>query len=101
MHEDGPDDHKELEGDHPDTEGKTEDLPEHVVDESKFMDLMDIYSVIDKEGDDDELVGYLGAMHPIKDTAMGSDDEIVYCKAMNATYGELPQWQPIFVEDKG
>ena len=101
VHEDGPDDHKKLEGDHPDAKGWMEDPPEHTVDKSGFMDLMDIYSVINEEEDDDELVGYLGTMHPIEDTVTGLDDEIVYCRAMNATYRELPQWQPISVEDKG
>ena len=101
VHEDGPDNHKEPEKGHPNAEGWTEDPPEHAVDKSRFMNLMDIYSVIDKEEDDDELIGYLGAMHPIKDTVMGLDDEIVYCRAINATYRELSQWQLIFVEDKG
>ena len=101
VHEDGPDDHKELEGDHPDAKGRMEELPEHAVDESRFMDLMDIYSVIDEEEDDDELIGYLGAMHLIKDTLTGSDNKIVYCRVMNTTYRELPQRQPISVEDKG
>ena len=101
VHKDGPDNHKELEGDHPNAKGWMEEPPEHAVDESEFMDLMDIYSVIDEEGADDELVGYLGAMHPIKDTVMGLDNEIIYCQVMNATYRELPQWQPISMEDKG
>ena len=82
VHEDGLDNHKKPEGDHPDAKGQMEELPEHVVDKSEFMNLMDIYSVIDEEEDDDELVGYLGAMHPIEDTVMGLDNEIVYCRAV-------------------
>ena len=76
-------------------------LQDPVGDEPKLMDLMDLYSVINEEEDDDELVGYLEAMLPTKDTVMGSDDEIVYCREMNMTYRELPQQQPISVDDKG
>ena len=92
---------RESDGDHPNMEEQTESPQDPVGDEPEFMDLMDLYSVINKEGEDDKLVGYLGAMHPIECTVTGSDDEIVYCRAMNAIYGELPQQQLISVDDKG
>ena len=92
---------KESDGDHPNAEELTGSPQDPVGDEPEFMDLMDLYSVIDEEGEDDELVGYLGAMHPIECTVTGSDDKIVYCRAMNTIYGKLPQQQPISVDDKG
>ena len=92
---------KESDGDHPNAEELTGSPQDPVGNEPEFMDLMDLYSVIDEEGEDDELVGYLGAMHPIECTVMESDNEIVYCRVMNVIYGELPQQQPISVDDKG
>ena len=92
---------RESDGDHPNAEEQTGSLQDPVGDKPEFMDLMDLYSMIDEEGEDDELIGYLGAMHPIECTVTGSDDEIVYCRVMNAIYGELPQQQPISVDDKG
>ena len=92
---------RESDRDHPNAEEQTGSPQDPVGDEPEFMDLIDIYLVINEEEDDDELVGYLGAMHPIKGTVMGSDDEIIYCRAMDAIYRELPQQQPIPMDDKG
>ena len=91
VHESNLDNIRESDGDHPNTEEQTESLQNPVGDEPELMNLMDLYSVIDEEGEDDELVGYLGAMHPIEETVSGSDDEIVYCRAMDATCRDLPQ----------
>ena len=92
VHESDLDDIRESDGDHPNTEEQTESLQDPVGNEPELMDLMDLYSVIDEEGEDDELIGYLGAMHPIElETVSGSDDEIVYCRMMDATCGDLPQ----------
>ena len=60
-------------------------------DKAEFMDLMDIYSMIDEEKDDDELISYLGVMHPIKEAVTKLDDKVIYCQMMNTTYGELPR----------
>ena len=92
---------RESDGDHPNTKELTGSPQDPVGDEPEFMDLMDLYSVIDKKGKDNKLVRYLGVMHPIECTMTESDDEIVYCRAMNTIYGELPQQQPISVDDKG
>ena len=91
VHESNLDDIRESDGDHPNTEEQTESPQNPVGDEPKLMDLMDLYSVINEEGEDDELVGYLGAMHPIEETISGSGDEIIYCRAMDATCGDQPQ----------
>ena len=95
------DDVRENDGDHLNTEKQIGGPQDPVGNKPELMDLMDLYSMIDKEDNDNELVGYLRAMHPIEDTVMGSDDEIIYCRAMNMTYGELPQQQSISVDDKG
>ena len=91
VHKSDLDDIRESDGDHPNTEEQTESLQDPVGDKPELMDLMDLYSVINEEGEDDELVGYLGAMHPIEETISGLDDEIVYGRAMDATCGDLPQ----------
>ena len=91
VHESDLDNIRESDGDHPNTEEQTESLQDPVGDEPELMDLMDLYSMINEEGEDNELVRYLGAMHPIEETISGSDDEIVYCRAMDATCGDLPQ----------
>ena len=91
VHESDLDDIRESDGDHPNTEEQTESPQNPVGDKPELVDLMDLYSVIDEEGEDDELVGYLGAMHPIEETISGLDDEIVYCRAMDATCGDQPQ----------
>ena len=91
VHESDLDNIRESDGDHPNTEEQTESPQDPVGDKPELMDLMDLYSVIDEEGEDDELVGYLGAMQPIEETISGSDDEIIYCRAMDATCGDLPQ----------
>ena len=66
----------------------------------ELMDLMDLYFMIDEEGKDNKLIRNLGAMHPIEETVTGLDDEIIYCRVMDVIYGELPQQQPIPVDDK-
>ena len=91
VHESNLDDIRESDGDHLNTEEQTESPQDPVGNKPKLMDLMDLYSVIDEEGEDDELIKYLGAMHSIKETISGLDDEIVYCRAMDATCGDLPQ----------
>ena len=91
VHESDLDDIRESDGDHPNTDEQTESPQDPVGDEPELMDLMNLYSMIDEEGEDDELVGYLGAMHPIEETISELDDEIVYCRAMDATCGDLPQ----------
>ena len=91
VHESDLGDIRESDRDHPNTEEQTESPQNPVGNVPELMDLMDLYSVIDKEGEDNELVGYLGAMHPIEETISGSDDEIVYCRAMDATCGDRPQ----------
>ena len=92
---------RESDGDHPNAEEQTGSPQDLAGDEPKFMDLMDIYLVINEEEDDNELVGYLRAMHPIEGTVMGSDNEIIYCRVINTIYRELPQQQLIPVDDKG
>ena len=92
---------RESDGDHPNAEEQTGSPQDPVGDEPEFMDLIDIYLVIDEEEDDNELIRYLRAMHPIEGTVMGLDDEIIYCRAMNMIYRELPQQKPIHVDDKG
>ena len=82
---------RESDGDHPNTEEQTGSLQDPVGDEPELMDLMDLYSVVNEEGEDNELVRYLRAMHPIEETVLGSDNEIVYCRVMNTTCGDLPQ----------
>ena len=101
VHESDLGDIRESDRDHFNMEEQTGSPQDPVGDEPKFMDLIDIYLVINEEEDDNELVGYLGAIHPIKGTVTGLDDEIVYCRAMNVIYRELPQQQLIPMDDKG
>ena len=101
VHESDLGDVRESDGDHPNTEEQTGGPQDPVGDKPKLMDLMDLYFMIDEEGEDDELVGYLGAMHPIEETISGSDNEIVYCRAMNATCGDLPQGKLLWVDNRG
>ena len=101
VHESDLGDVRESDRDHPNTEEQTGGLQDPVGNEPKLMDLMDLYSVIDEEGEDDKLVGYLRAMHPIKETISGSDNEIVYCRAMDATCGDLPQGKLLSADNRG
>ena len=74
-------------------------VQESMGDKAEFMDLMDIYSVIDEKKDDNEFISYLGA-HPIKDAVTKSDDKVMYCQMINMTYGELPQGKLLSTEGK-
>ena len=103
VHESGPNDDKEPERD-PLSASEQSIVQESMGDKAEFMDLMDlmdIYSMIDEEKDDDELISYLGAMHPIKEVVTKSNDKVIYCQMMNTTYGELPQGKLLPTESKG
>ena len=72
-------------------EEQTGSLQNPVGNEPELMDLMDLYSVINEEGEDNELIGYLGATHPIEETVSGLDDEIIYCRVIDTTCGTCPK----------
>ena len=88
---------RENDGDHPNTEEQIGGLQDPVGDKPEFMDLMDLHSMINEEGENDELIGYLR----IEEIVTGLDNEIIYCRAMDTIYKELPQWKSIPVNDKG
>jgi len=49
---------------------------------------LDAYSTIDEEEDNDELVGFLGAMHPIEEFEEPDDEHVVQCCSMQVEYDE-------------
>ena len=49
---------------------------------------LDAYSTIDEEEDNDELVRFLGAMHPIEEFNEPDDEHVVQCCSMQVEYNE-------------
>ena len=66
VHKSELDDIRENDGDYPNVEKQTGGLQDPVGNKPELMDLMDLYFMIDEEGEDNKLVRYLGAMHPSK-----------------------------------
>ena len=61
-------------------------------DEEPEVEHLDTYSIINEEEDDDKLVGYLRAMHPIEELKEPDDEHVVQCYSMQLHYEEDSPW---------
>ena len=77
--------------------------------EEPEVEHLDTYSIIDEEEEDDELVRYLGAMHPIEEEPEEPDDEhVVQCYSMGVMHDKevnpqdtTSELTPVPPEDEG
>ena len=65
----------------------THDTMHDVQEEEPEVEHLDTYSIIDEEEEDDELIGYLGVMHPVEEEPEEPDDEhVVQCYSMGVIH---------------
>ena len=87
----------------------THDTMHDVQEEEPEVEHLDTYSIINEEEEDDELIRYLGVMHPVEEEPEEPDDEhVVQCYSMGVIHDKevgppaaTSELTPVPPEDEG